>query len=482
MAWGPSYYTDIPDHHPPLAGTSPAKAREAGITLPTTPESNGWMQDSGLIQTKVDLHGNLNGWESQTPWLTAVPSGFRHVLKWVSDRYGGPPVMVTENGFDRKGESKMNISEALRDGERIDFFDAYLRSMVQAVSTESSAAALVVVRARSRGPSERRVWRVACRLGSGGSLRMASPACKWRPLSAATLLGVVALVVCLGVQFIRLLGCLEVDCIAAGISGAMEKRARALFSLHPGRGPCPGNRPSLGSSTYVPRHRGPSPVRVTPPGKEDPALPLRDTGVARLTPPSWLGFRNASRPVIAAGQMVEDHVDVRGYYAWSLLDNFEWSDGYSPRFGITHVGYDGNLQRTPKDSYRWFRRLTQAYEAAAAPTPAPAEGDGDAPPSDCGDDGGEMKEGDVGGESPDAGEAISEEAGDVGDVGGNGGTAAPYRPGFFSRWPGFGLPMILVLAAVLVTTWHLGFKFGSGEWTWRGVCSRFTPGGTYEEV
>ena len=45
--------------------------------------------------------------------------------------------------------------------------------------------------------------------------------------------------------------------------------------------------------------------------------------------------------------------DVRGYMAWSLLDNMEWSLGYSKRFGIVHVNY-ATQQRTPKDSARWY--------------------------------------------------------------------------------------------------------------------------------
>jgi beta-glucosidase len=48
--------------------------------------------------------------------------------------------------------------------------------------------------------------------------------------------------------------------------------------------------------------------------------------------------------------------DVRGYMAWSLLDNLEWSLGYSKRFGIVHVNY-ATQQRTPKDSSRWYREV-----------------------------------------------------------------------------------------------------------------------------
>ncbi len=50
---------------------------------------------------------------------------------------------------------------------------------------------------------------------------------------------------------------------------------------------------------------------------------------------------------------VERGVDVRGYLTWSLLDNFEWAEGYSQRFGLVRVDYE-TLERIPKDSYRWF--------------------------------------------------------------------------------------------------------------------------------
>ena len=50
---------------------------------------------------------------------------------------------------------------------------------------------------------------------------------------------------------------------------------------------------------------------------------------------------------IAAG--IDEGADVRGYFAWSLLDNFEWAWGYEKRFGIVHVNYE-TLVRTIKDS------------------------------------------------------------------------------------------------------------------------------------
>nr|XP_010943555.1 beta-glucosidase 12 isoform X1 [Elaeis guineensis] len=54
---------------------------------------------------------------------------------------------------------------------------------------------------------------------------------------------------------------------------------------------------------------------------------------------------------------IREGVDVRGYFAWSLLDNFEWVDGYTIRFGINYVDYKDGLKRYPKSSALWFGRF-----------------------------------------------------------------------------------------------------------------------------
>ncbi len=51
---------------------------------------------------------------------------------------------------------------------------------------------------------------------------------------------------------------------------------------------------------------------------------------------------------------IDQGVDVRGYFSWSLLDNFEWSQGYHMRFGLVHIDYR-TLVRTPRDSAWWYR-------------------------------------------------------------------------------------------------------------------------------
>merc|ERR1712113_854903 len=58
---------------------------------------------------------------------------------------------------------------------------------------------------------------------------------------------------------------------------------------------------------------------------------------------------------------IQEGADVRGYFAWSFMDNFEWSHGYSKRFGIVYVDYK-TQQRTPKASAKMMGQLAKTNE------------------------------------------------------------------------------------------------------------------------
>lgn len=62
--------------------------------------------------------------------------------------------------------------------------------------------------------------------------------------------------------------------------------------------------------------------------------------------------------LIQLNRALASGVNLKGYFVWSLLDNFEWAEGYSMRFGIVHVDYN-TLERTPKDSFYWYKQIAR---------------------------------------------------------------------------------------------------------------------------
>ncbi|KAJ0644762.1 putative beta-glucosidase [Helianthus annuus] len=59
---------------------------------------------------------------------------------------------------------------------------------------------------------------------------------------------------------------------------------------------------------------------------------------------------------------IKDGVDVRGYFVWSMVDNFEWCFGYTKRFGLIYVDYINGLTRHPKSSAYWFLKFLKGED------------------------------------------------------------------------------------------------------------------------
>ena len=98
----------------------------------------------------------------------------------------------------------------------------------------------------------------------------------------------------------------------------------------------------------------PAEIAITENGATFPDAPATDGSVDDVQRRSYF-----LRHVRSAAEAVEDGVPLVGYFAWSLLDNFEWALGYGTRFGIVYVDY-ATQRRTVKASGRWYRDLLRA--------------------------------------------------------------------------------------------------------------------------
>jgi beta-glucosidase len=94
-----------------------------------------------------------------------------------------------------------------------------------------------------------------------------------------------------------------------------------------------------------------------------PVIEITESGCAYNDGPGASGVIRDTRRIsyhrdylAALGRAIADGADVRGYHAWSLLDNFEWADGFSQRFGLAYVDYT-TQKRTIKDSGRWYAKV-----------------------------------------------------------------------------------------------------------------------------
>ena len=109
----------------------------------------------------------------------------------------------------------------------------------------------------------------------------------------------------------------------------------------------------------------------------NPRVYVTENGAAFFDPPVASNGRVVDplrvdylqRHILAVHEAIAKGVNVHGYFAWSLLDNFEWSLGYSKRFGIVHVNFE-TQQRTVKDSARHYKRIIATSGRALRDPPA----------------------------------------------------------------------------------------------------------------
>jgi len=113
----------------------------------------------------------------------------------------------------------------------------------------------------------------------------------------------------------------------------------------------------------ISRDYEPGAIYITENGAAFPDVRVHD---GRVHDPERTAY--LSSYIDAVGRAVEDGAPVKGYFVWSMLDNFEWAEGYSKRFGLVYIDYP-TLERVPKDSFYWYRDLLASRRDAPRPSP-----------------------------------------------------------------------------------------------------------------
>jgi beta-glucosidase len=149
----------------------------------------------------------------------------------------------------------------------------------------------------------------------------------------------------------------------ASAPGAMERAAHAqdwLFPVNMGAGH-DGAKTDLGWEVW-PKALYDMVTRVTR-DYNRPVIEITESGCAYDDGPDASGVIRDSRRIAyhgeylsALGRAMAEGADVRGYHAWTLMDNFEWAEGFSQRFGFAYTDFK-TQQRTIKDSGRWYAKV-----------------------------------------------------------------------------------------------------------------------------
>jgi beta-glucosidase len=113
--------------------------------------------------------------------------------------------------------------------------------------------------------------------------------------------------------------------------------------------------------TWVKQRYGDIPMYITENGAAFYDPPTAENG--RVRDPLRMDY--LQKHLCAIHDAIGAGCDIRGYMLWSLLDNLEWSLGYSKRFGVVHVNY-ATQERTPKDSARWYSKVIASHGATIA--------------------------------------------------------------------------------------------------------------------
>jgi len=160
--------------------------------------------------------------------------------------------------------------------------------------------------------------------------------------------------------------------IIAAASGAMERATHAEEWLFPVKmeGGRQGPKTDIGWEVW-PKALYDMVLRITR-DYNRPVIEITESGCSYNDGPDGGGVIRDERRIAyhreylaALAKAMAEGADVRGYHAWTLLDNFEWAEGFGQRFGLAYVDFK-TQKRTIKDSGHWYGRVASENKVPAS--------------------------------------------------------------------------------------------------------------------
>ncbi|KAF6164638.1 hypothetical protein GIB67_032866 [Kingdonia uniflora] len=356
--------------------------------ITTNPEHNDFYEAQQIERIEKWPGGEVIGERAASEWLFVVPWGIEKVLNYIAQRYHNPPIYVTENGGPRSWRIARNIH--WDNTERVRKFHLPKGDDASCMGKEISGLRLQFfseMNMASIGKCERYGHYDSSHVNCGASGRRQRPKCKRFENRNFTVRLMSGLWMNLGHKrwltkrrLLKRFDCVKGDLTKSSLFllGWLKSEQRIKTYRH-GCGcfmdvdasclpcgiaddtiyhlllRCPfalkvvfyGINPTAGNSLLQRKNKGMD-------DEDSSTTPLHEV----LDDKQRLGYFKGYLAAVA--QSIRDGADIRGYFAWSFVDNFEWAQGYTKRFGLVYVDYENGLSRHPKSSALWFSRFLKA--------------------------------------------------------------------------------------------------------------------------
>ncbi|OMO76758.1 Glycoside hydrolase, family 1 [Corchorus capsularis] len=280
---------------------------------------SGTSKTEGMWRESAQKNGIHIGEPTDLEWLNVYPQGMEKILAYLKERFNNTPMIITENGYGEMSDANSTVEELVHDVRRVEYMAEHLDALSTAIRAALYKEIVDSVNAEKlRGDQY-----------EGGYLSDGKGLNNWDVYTH------------------------KPGNVIDGSNGdvVVDHYNRYMDCMFTKCEPGPGTSKTEGFFGQSPQKNG---IPIGPPVR------YADVGNENSTAEDFL--QDSKRAEYMAGYLdslstaIRNGADVRGYFAWSLLDNFEWQYGFTRRFGLHYIDYK-TLERIPKYSATWYKKF-----------------------------------------------------------------------------------------------------------------------------